>query len=239
MLVEAKIDSGKESVTPEIESIADSALDLWRVVAPERNPNEELAHCFLPFVYNQEGIQPENLFQLQFINLIGRYWHIPKLDQFWASLWVNPKLVSGSSLKSDDLSFRLGIFSPPPPQTPYAEYDLVLDIEEKPKKHNRFSWFTDPYRLYIFGEGEQIYHKNGIHEQLVGIDKGSGKADWSPLVNSEHPWILDYNINNIEWRKRFVVEGLQLLTNIALTDSVDERAQFDSEVFEYFTKKQR
>lgn len=139
----------------------DNAQQLLRILAPVRRI-DPLKSGFLEFssFYDREGVKPENEEQKVFCNLLKPYRSLfPELDSFFVSLSL--------SNKSDDVSFKLTIFAPPPsPQFTHDKPYPVLTIRELPEQKYYGTRF--PYNVVILGESKLYTGK--LDQEFVGID---------------------------------------------------------------------
>lgn len=206
----------REPVTP-----YEHARRLWETVAPGRKL-DPVESVFLHFSFAQSGVQPEGREQNIFTYLLGPYRSLfPELDIFTVSLSM--------SHESDDISFKLAVFAPPPsPQLNQDKPYPILVVRELPEQRDYDPRI--PYNLLILADDQLCTGK--LSRELVGFDQEAGL-----LWQGWEKW-HEGSQGDIDWRRQFTSEALRLLTKIADTNR-DYLSTFNREVQTHFRRQEK
>jgi len=181
-----------------------NAQRLWRSLAPDRKI-DPLKSAFLKFTsaYDGEGVKPQNEEQTIFCNLLNPYRSLfPEWDSFLVSLSL--------SHPSDDVSFKLTVFAPPPsPEFNFDKPYSVLTILELPEQ-KRYYGNHVPYNVVILRESKLYTGK--LDQEFVGL--GPQKEGIFKELKQWH----DEPQGDPGWRRNFASETLKFLTSIVGTN---------------------
>ncbi len=199
----------KESTSPEL--LRDKALELWRLTAPGRKADPSTSAISYFVFSSSEGVTADTQEKQLFDDLLKPYWHVHDYDGFMVILSVNPD-------KLPSVSFKLSILAPAPPQLPFEGKSAVLAFREFPPDRSRRRDY--PYNLLIQGENRNFY-SDILDQEVTGFDPTQG-LQWQQLEK----YSVDYQPRgDIEWRKKFTSDVLDLLIDIIKKIGYDEVAQ--------------
>lgn len=216
----------------ETEPLGDKAIELWKLIAPNRHPKPKLPTAVLLFYYDPEKQAPEMSFEQElFDSILKPYWQT-KYDVFLAKLAINPNYFDhGRSNEKDPSSFILQIDAPSPPQLPDDRRTTVFGFAEFPKdKLNNLK----NHQIDI--SAESGLYTGELSRIMLGKPENLQITPFMPFTEATDAEAM--LPHNIAWRRKFATEILDRLISLANKTPSETRNMIDRKWQERF-KRQR